>query len=59
MLKVIHDQIDLVLVQIILLSTNSSASSAGLKNFAIKKSVHACHDQGHLKYREPAGMQLQ
>ena len=34
-----------------------SNSSAGLRNFAIKKSIQASHHQGHLKYRESAGMQ--
>ena len=38
-------------------SVDSSASSAGLRNFAIKKSVQASHHQGHLKYRKSAGMQ--
>ena len=38
-------------------SVGSSASSAGLKNFTIKKSVQASHHQGHLKYRESARMQ--
>ena len=34
-----------------------SNSSAGLRNFAIKKSIQASHHQGHLKYRESVGMQ--
>ena len=38
-------------------SVGSSAFSAGLRDFAIKKSVQASHHQGHLKYRESAGMQ--
>ena len=37
--------------------SNSSASSAGLRNFAIKKSIQAFHHQSHLKYIESAGMQ--
>ena len=56
-MKVIQDQIDLVLVKNYSDSVSSSAISAGLRNFAIKKSVQASHHQGHLKYRESAGMQ--
>ena len=33
-----------------------SNSWAGLRNFVLKKSVEASHHQGHLKYRESAGM---
>ena len=32
--------------------SNSSTSSAGLRNFAIKKSIQAFHHQSHLKYIE-------
>ena len=35
-----------------------SNSSAGLRNFAIKKLIQASHHQGHLKYRELAGMEF-
>ena len=38
-------------------SVGSSASTAGLRNFAITKSVQASHHQGYLKYRESAGLQ--
>ena len=37
--------------------SNSSASSVGLRNFALKKSILASHHQGHLKYSESTGMQ--
>ena len=33
-----------------------SNSSAGLRNFAIKKSIQQSHHQGHFKYRESARM---
>ena len=34
-----------------------SNNSAGLRHFAIKKSIQASHHQGHFKYGESAGMQ--
>ena len=36
---------------------NSSASSAGLRNFAVKKLIRASHHRGHHKNRESARMQ--
>ena len=34
-----------------------SNSSAGLRNFTIKKSIQASHHQSHLKCRESTGIQ--
>ena len=54
MLKIIQDQAHLVSDYCDSVGGNSSA---GLRNFAIKKSIQASHHQGHLKYRESAGIQ--
>ena len=45
-----------ILVQMILIQLRVIVS-VSLKNFAIKKSIQATHYQGHLNYRESAGMQ--
>ena len=56
MLKVIQDQVDLVLSSGYSDSVRSN-SSAGLKDFAIKKLIEASHHLDHLKYRESARTQ--
>ena len=56
-LKVIPDQVDLVLVQIILIQLGVIVQLVQqVWKFAIKKLIPASHHHGHLKFIESAGM---